>query len=185
MDWSSVSFRGQATTSTPTVPMSRYMNGALQRPHPVDQRVLFAFERRALEHVDGDDGVAALAQIDQRQARIRCRACVEKRDDDRTRRHAPRAAPMCPWWFEFVAGAEHGVEHPVELALPDVGAQPARPTAAERDDAGAVTVAQRALHHLGGAAQRPLGRLGRRARRLRVHVDQHHHIGGAVGQPLR
>ena len=80
---------------------------------------------------------------------------------------------------------EHGVEDPVELPTPDVRAEPARVAAAERDDAGAITAAQRALHDLHGAAHDAVGGLGRRTGRLRIPVDQHHHVGGAVGQPLR
>ena len=56
--------------------------------------------------------------------------------------------------------------------------------AAERDHAGSVAAAQRALHHLSRAAHRSLGRCRRRTGRLRIRVDEHHHVGGPVGQPL-
>ena len=54
---------------------------------------------------------------------------------------AARGASVPGRALELFAGTEHGVEHPVELALPDVGAEPPRAVAAERDDPGAITVA--------------------------------------------
>ena len=80
---------------------------------------------------------------------------------------------------------QHRVEHPIELPPPDVGTEPARVAVAERDDACAITAAQRALHDLHRAAHGAVGGLGGRTGRLRILVDQHHHVGGAVGQPLR
>ena len=87
--------------------------------------------------------------------------------------------------FELVAGAEHRVEDAIELALPDVSAQPARPIAAERDDPRAITVSQRCLHYLSRAPHDSFGGLRRRARGLPIGVDQHHHVSRSVGQPLR
>ena len=99
--------------------------------------------------------MAALAQVDQGQREPGVEHGRE-RDDDRTRRAPPRAAPKCLCVLSnSFAGPEHGVEHPIELALADVGAEPSGPPATERDDPGPVTVAQRGLHHLSRAAQRP------------------------------
>ena len=96
---------------------------------------------------------------------------VENAIDDRAGRDRRARRQCAGGGLESVARGQHRVEHPVELPPPDVGAEPARPAAAERDDPGPVTAAQRALHHLNGAAHAPFGRLGRRPRRLRIRVD--------------
>ena len=75
-----------ATTSTPTVPMSRYMNDRCSDHIRAISGSRSVLERRALQHVDGDDGVAALAQVDQRQRELGVEQRGE-RDDDRARRH--------------------------------------------------------------------------------------------------
>ena len=101
------------------------------------------------------------------------------RRDGRTGRQSARCV------FEAVAGAEHRIEHPIELTLTDVSAEPARAVAAESDDPRAIAVAQCGLHHLSRASDHAFGGLGRRSGGLPVRVDQHHHVGGTVGQSLR
>ena len=163
--------------------MSRYIAERCSAHIRATSGSCVARERRALQHVDGHHRVAAPAQVDQRQREFGVEQRGE-RDDDRPRRDRRTRRQCACGGLEFVAGAEYGVEHPVELALPDVGAEPSGPAAAERDDAGPVTVAQRGLHHLRGAAHDALGGFGRGAGGLGIAVDQHHDVGGAVGQPL-
>ena len=86
--------------------------------------------------------------------------------------------------FESVAGTKHGIEHTIELSLTDVGAEPPRAMTSQRDNPGAIAVAQCGLHHLSRTTHDSFGGVGRRARRLPVRVDQHHDVGGAVGQSL-
>ena len=129
----------------------------LQRPHPRNEWVLFILERGSLEYIDGHDDVTAFAQIDQGQRELGIEQ-RRKSNHYRTRRNGSRRR-QCPCGgFESTANAEHGIQHPIELSSSDVGAEPPGAAAPEYDDPGAITVSQRALHHLGGTARRSLGR---------------------------
>ena len=128
--------------------------------------------------------MAAFTQIDERQREFGVEQGGE-RDDDRTDRNGRTGRQCARCVFEAVAGAEHRIEHPIELALTDVSAEPPRAVVAERDDPGAIAVAQCGLYHLSRAADHAFGGLGRRSGRLPVRVDQHHHVGGPVSQSLR
>lgn len=163
------------------VAMSRYIAercSAHIRP-PGIQLVL---ERTAIKNVDSNHDVAAFTQVDQRQRELGIQQ-RGKRNDNRSCGNSCARSQRPGGVFEPFPGAEHGVEHPIELALPDVGAQPSRPIAAQRNDPSTVTVSQRGLHHLSSTPHDSFGGLGRRTRRLSIHVDQHHHVSGPVGQP--
>src|SRR5258708_32416973 len=89
----------------------------LQRPHPVDQWVLGAAKRGALQYVDRHHYMTATTQVDQRQREFG----IEQRgepDDDRTRRNCrPRSQWSCGA-LEFIASVEDGVDTTAELPLP-------------------------------------------------------------------
>jgi len=77
----------------------------------------------AVENVHSDNDVATFAEVDQRQ----CEFGIEQgreRDNDRTggdcraRRQSPGGV------LESIAGTEHRVQHPIELALPDISSEP-------------------------------------------------------------
>ena len=174
----------QDTMSTPMVAMSRYIAERCSAQSRSTRGSFSPSNGRAIENVDGDHDMAAFAEVDQRQREFGVEQRGE-RDDDRARRNGRTRRQCARCVFESVAGAEHRVEHPIELALTDVSAEPPRAVVAERDDPGAITVAQCGLHHLSRAAHHTFGGLGRRAGRLPVRVDQHHHVGRAVGQSLR
>ena len=144
------------------VPMSRYMKDLCSAHIRATNGSSSRRERSSHEHVDGHDRVPALAQIDQchRELGVQQRG---ERDDDGAGRHGGARRQCAGTRFRTRARVEHGVEYSVELAMADIGPQPAGPSTAERDDAGAVSLPQRGLHHLRGAAQRPLGGLSRRA----------------------
>ena len=155
----------------------------MHRPHPVHQRIPLPLNRAALQHIHCHHGVPALAQVDQRERELGVQQGRE-RDDDRPGWDGGPGRECSGSGFEGVSYTEHRVEDPVELPLSDVGTQPAGSALSQSNQTRPVAVPQGALYHL----RRPTGsafhRLGRRARRLRIGVEEHDDISRAIGQPL-
>jgi len=112
-------------------------------------------KRGALQYVDRHHHVTATTQVDQRQ-----REFVSSSVENPTTiapSELPPGEPMFLCALEFIASVEDGVEHTVELGAARCRHPASGVFAAECDDAGRFTVAQRGLHNLGGAADNPLG----------------------------